>query len=238
MQDMLGDMGVSNYMQGSGGIEIIGQSSGSKFYIDTASLDPALVNFTINLDATATLNPQITDGNITTKMSPISTSQSFPLPVQLKKVGSGYKFILPGMKPGGGDLEFKAVMEKTFTDPDKWDKEAAEADRRREEAERLRKELLEKIKKQMQDEYNKQQSREGDGTTESTSPVPSGDEDTDLAPLVPEDSSDTDLAPLVPEENSDTDLAPLVPEDSSDIDLAPLVPTNDETVDDFPTRKP
>ncbi len=235
MASVLENMGVSSFLEGTGGVEIIGQTAGSKFYLDTGAMDPALVNFTINMQGQYTLNPKVTDGNLTGQLS-MSGEMPFQLPVQLKKAGSGYQFVLKGMKPGGGDLTFPAVLEKAFADPDRWDKEAKEADRRRKEADRLLKELLEKIKKQTQDEYNKQQGGAG-GDSETTGPmtVPGEDgEDIPLAPLVTDDPlaplvSEEPLAPLVSEEP----LAPLVTEDP----LAPLTPTGDEEVHDFPSRQ-
>lgn len=238
MQDMLDNMGAGGFLSGSGGIKITGQAGGSTFYIDTASLDPALVNFSVKLMATSTLDPKITDGNITTNIAPISTTQEFPLPVQLKKTGKGYKFILPGMKPGGGDLEFPAVLEKTFSDPDKWEKAAKEADRRRKEAERRRKEMQKQMEQQMKEELAQKEKEKDQNPSEKTdlltdengNPIP-------LAPLVP--SEDTDTTGNSGSDSDDIDLAPLVPAedtgksgssggDSDDIDLAPLVPADDE----------
>jgi hypothetical protein len=234
-QSLVNNIGMSGVWSGSGGIEITGQSAGTTFFIDTGAEDFALVNFTLNLDATATLNPKITDGNITADAGTTTVNMPFPLPVQLKKVGNGYKFVLPGMKPGGGDLEFPAVLEKTFSDPDYWDKQARDADRRRKEADKLIKQLLDKIKKQMQDELAKQQETGKDGQA-STDPMTARDDsgnDVPLAPLVTPDPlaplvTDEPLAPLVTEDP----LAPLVTEDP----LAPLVPTPDENVIDFPAH--
>ena len=236
MADVLENLGVSGFLQGTGGVEIIGQTAGAKFFLDTGAMDPALVNFTLNMQGQYTINPKVTDGNLTGELS-MSGQMPFPLPVQLKKSGSGYKFVLVGMRPGGGDLTFPAVLEKTFADPDRWDKEAKEADRRRKEADRLLKELLEKIKKQTQDEYNKQQQQgageESADTDPMTVPGEKG-EDIPLAPLVTEDP----LAPLV----SEDPLAPLVSEDplaplTTEDPLAPLVPSGDEDVNDFPSRQ-
>ena len=218
MQDILDTTGMSQVLSGSGGVEIVGQAGGSTFYIDTASLDPALVQFSINLQATATLNPQVTDGNVTGSLN-ISASQNFPLPVQLKKSGGGYKFILKGMRPGGGDLEFPAVLEKTFSDPDRWDKAAKEADKKRQEAEKIRQKILEKLKKQVQDDWSKQSTTQ----TESleTEPLPQ------LAPL----------EPIKPEDNDATGDTPTSGDAEEDPVLAPLWPITDEAVQDFPSSK-
>jgi len=221
MQDMLENMGVSGFLSGSGGISIIAEAPGSKFYIDTGSDDFALVNFTINMNANANANPKITgetgSGDVRGEVSMTSNS-SMPLPVQLIKAGSGYKFILKGMRPGGGDLEFPAVLEKTFHDPNR---EAKEADARRKRAEELRKKLLEKMKKQIQEEW-KENETAAEGEKSSTDPLTvTGDngEEIPLAPLEPDDP----LASLVP---------------SEDDPLASLVPAGDESVNDFPTRSP
>jgi len=240
MQETLQNSGISNILSGSGGVEIIGQAAGATFFIDTASLDPALVNFNISLNATATLDPKITDGNITGSLG-ISVAQVFPLPVQLKKSGESYKFVLKGMKPGGGDLEFPAILEKTFSDEDRWDKAAKDADRKRAEAEKIRKKILEKIKKQVQDEWSKQTTPQKE--TESTEPLP------ELAPLEPlkPDSTDNDstkpeeefeLAPLEPLKPDDTDTKGDTTSNGTEEDpvLAPLWPLTDEAVNDFPSK--
>lgn len=229
MQDTLQNAGLSNILSGSGGVEIIGQAAGATFFIDTASLDPALVNFNVTLNATATLNPEVTDGNITGSFGKITTTQTFPLPVQLKKVGKSYKFVLKGMKPGGGDLEFPAILEKTFSDEDRWDKAAKEADRKRQEAEKIRQKILDKIKKQVQDEWSKQNE------DQTTTPKETATT-TDLPELAPLEPLGPDLAPLEPlgpekEDNQTT-------EDSDDTpELAPLWPLGDESATDFPSSK-
>lgn len=227
MQDTLNNSGLSKVLSGSGGVEIIGQAAGSTFYIDTASLDPSLVNFDITLNATATLDPQVTDGNITGSIGKISTTQSFPLPVQLKKSGNSYKFVLKGMKPGGGDLEFPAVLEKTFSDENRWEKAAKEADQKRKEAERIRKKILDMIKKQVQEEWTKQNenSSSDQKVTSTTTELP------ELAPLEPLGPELAPLEPLGPEDEATSD------EDSDSPVLAPLWPLADETVKDFPSEK-
>jgi hypothetical protein len=142
------------------------------------------------------------------------------------------------MKPGGGDLTFPAVLEKTFADPERWDKEAKDADRRREEAERLRKKLLEKIKKQMQDEYNRQQQEANQDGTEKTDPMTvegEDGEDIPLAPLVTPDPLAT-LAPEEPLATLDTLPTPAPLEDDNP-PLVPLVPSSDENVNDFPQHQ-
>lgn len=220
-QDMLENWGVTEFLSGSGGFSIVGEAPGTKIYIDTKSDDFALVDFTLNMNATGTLNPKITDGNITGSVSS-TVNMAMPLPVLLKKVGSGYKFILKGMRPGGGDLEFQAVLEKAFHDPNR---EAKEEDARRKRAEDLRKKMLDKMKEEMRKEQEAKDNA-AKGETSSTDPltVPGDNgEDITLAPLVPSDG-DIELAPLVP------------PED--DTDLAPLVPSESEGVNDFPTRTP
>lgn len=234
MQDMLESMGVSGLLSGSGGATIIAEAPGARFYIDTGSDDFALVNFTINMNATSTANPKVTGdtggGDVTGEVS-MTANSSISLPVQLTKSGSGYMFILKGMKPGGGDLEFPAVLEKAFHDPNR---EAKEADARRERAEELRKKVLKEMKEQTQKEWSENEDA-GEGEKSSTEPLTvTGDngEEIPLAPLLP--SEEDPLAPLVPSE--DDDLAPLVP--SEDDDLAPLVPNEDENVNDFPDRTP
>lgn len=235
MQDMLEGMGVSGFLQGSGGVEITGQAAGATFFLDTGAFDPALVNFTLNLQATGLLNPKITDGQITGEYSQ-SVDMPLPLPVQLKKAGSGYRFILKGMKAGGGDLEFPAILEKAFADPDRWDKEAKEADRRREEAERLRKELLEKLKKQMQDEYNRQQREQNTEGSETTDPLTVEDENGEEIPLATLVPVLPTLEPVLPTLEPVDALATLAADDGP-APLAPLVPQDGEAVDSFPSRK-
>ncbi len=227
MQSLIENMGeASKYLVGSGGVEITGSTAGSTFFLDTGASDPALVNFTLNMQGTGTLNPTITDGNLTGHFES-TFNMPLKLPVQLKKSGSGYQFILVGMKPGGGDLKFPAVLEKAFADPDRWDKEAQKEDKRREEAERLRKELLEKIKKQMQDEYNKQQDASRDESQKTDPMTAEG-----------EDGEDIELAPLVtPAPLTDDDkLATLAPEDDNP-PIVPLVPSPGENADGFPAGK-
>lgn len=238
-QGLVDNVGMSSFWNGSGGIEITGQAPAATFYIDTGAEDFALVNFTVNLDATAILNPKITDGRITVDAGTSSVNMPFPLPVQLKKVGSGYKFVLPGMKPGGGDLTFPAVLEKSFADPNRWDKAAKDADKRRKEAEKLIKQLLDKIKKQMQDELAKQQNTGNDGasTTDPMTVTVDDGKEVPLAPLVTPEP-DVSLAPLVTEEPL-ASLAPLVPADTDELaPLAPLVPSSDEGASDFPSHNP
>ena len=221
MADILENMGVSGFLQGSGGVDVSGQTSGSKFYLDTGAMDPALVNFTVRMQGQYTLNPKVTGENASGEFS-ASGSMPLDLPVQLRKAGGGYSFVLVGMRPGGGDLTFPAVLEKTFADPDRWDKEARDADRRREEADRMLKELKEKIKQRTQEEYQKKQAEKANEESRVTEPI------------IVKDSqgNDVELAPLVPV--TEDPLAPLVP--VTDDLLAPLVPTPDEEVADFPSR--
>ena len=123
------------------------------------------------------------------------------------------------MRPGGGDLEFPAVLEKTFSDPDRWDKAAKEADKKRQEAEKIRQKILEKLKKQVQDDWSKQSTTQ----TESleTEPLPQ------LAPL----------EPIKPEDNDATGDTPTAGDAEEDPVLAPLWPITDEAVQDFPSSK-
>jgi hypothetical protein len=233
MSDYIKNLGeASNFLSGSGGIDISGQAAGSTFYLDTGALDPALVNFSVTLQATATFDPSVTDGNLTVNAGTFSTSQSFPLPVQLKKAGKGYRFILKGMKPGGGDLEFPAVLEKTFSDPEKWDKAARDEDKRRAEAERLRKKLLEKIRESMKKEQEAKAKAESSKQTDFDSL-----EGIDLAPLDPLDGvSLTEPDPLDGASLTEPDpLDGASLTDSSDEALAPLWPAGGEGVSDFPS---
>ena len=189
-----------------------------------------MVNFTITLESTGIFNPSVTDGQITVDAGTTTVSQPFPLPVQLKRSGGGYKFVLPGMRPSGGNLEFPAVLEKTFTDPDQWDKEARDADKRRAEAEKLRKQMLEKLKKQIQDEYRRQQQENSKNDSESTTADPLS--------VTDEQGEDIDLAPLTPA-TEEIPLETLVPATESGPDpLASLVPEPGEAVEDFPNRQP
>lgn len=236
-QNLVSNIGMSQYWSGSGGIEVVGQANAASFYIDTTSDDFALVNFTINLDATATLDPKITDGKITVDAGTTTVNQTFPLPVQLKKMGAGYKFVLPGMKPGGGDLEFPAVLEKTFSDPDYWNKQAQDADKRRQAADNLLQQLIADLRKQMTDDLGKQQDTGNNGQS-STDPLPgetAGGGLVSLAPLTSQEPP-VSLAPLVTPEAEPT-LAPLVtPEET--VELAPLVPSPGDGVSGFPSQNP
>jgi hypothetical protein len=83
MQDVIDNIGLSEYMTGSGGVEIIGQTGGSTFYIDTGAIDFSLVSFTLNMDATATLNPKIVDVQGNSGSFEMTMDQKLPLPVQL-----------------------------------------------------------------------------------------------------------------------------------------------------------
>ena len=145
MASALEDLGLS-FLSGEGGFDISLQASGTSFFIDTGAENFALVNFTLPMQGTGKVGGMVTDGNLKVDSGVTSVSGDSNLPIQMKKSGSGYKFVLVGLRPGGGDLEFPAVLEKTFADPNRFDKEAAEADARRKKAEAERDKWLEAMK--------------------------------------------------------------------------------------------
>ncbi len=151
MASALEELGMSSFASGEGGIDVSLQTSGASFYIDTGAQNFALVNFTLPMqsDISAAVSVEGNSGgaNISAAANIASASGSMSLNIQLKKSGGGYKFVLVGLKPGGGNLEFPAVLEKTFTDPDRFDKEARDADARRKKAEAERDKWLEDMKK-------------------------------------------------------------------------------------------
>ena len=198
-ESIVENIGMSGLWSGSDGINMFGQAPGTKIYMDTKSDDFSLINFTINFNMNSSFGVSITtndSNNIKVKAPTITAKSSVPFKIQLKKLGKGYVFVLLNMKPGGGNLEFPAVLEKAMSDPDKYKKEAKAADERRKAAEELRKQKLDKLKK-------------GNGIKDSSG------KDTDLAPLVPPED---DLAPLVPKED---DLASLVPVEGDEANSFP-----------------
>lgn len=227
MSSALDEMGVSGFMSGEGGFDVSMQTSGATFYIDTGAEDFSLVSFTLPMQATGTLDPSITgdtgSGTIKAQTGTTSLSGESSLSVQLKKSGGGYKFVLVGLKPGGGNLEFPAVLEKTFADPDRFDKEAAKADARRKKAEEEQARRQEEMKREAE-EAAKSQPEETPELAPLTPVTPDP-----LAPLVPEETPE--LAPLTPV--TPEPLAPLVPEEEVP-PLAPLTPVDDDEAPPFP----
>ena len=207
MSNALGAMGMS-FLEGGGGFDVSMQAAGAAFYIDTGSEDFALVNFTLPMQATGTLDPSIMgntgSGTVKADAGNTSASGNSSISVQIKKIGGSYKFVLLNLKPGGGNLEYPAVLEKTFADPDRFDKEAAKADARRKKAEAERDRKMEEMKKKAEEEAK--------AAVET------------LAPLTP---ITNDLPPLGPLTPITDDLPP----------LAPLVPIRDDDAPPFPGTK-
>ena len=215
MSDVLNDLGLS-FLTGQGGFDITMQAAGASFYIDTGAEDFALVNFTLPMQTIGTLDPSIKgetgSGSVRAAVDPTTLSGESSISVQLRKSGGGYRFMLIGLKPGGGNLEYPAMLEKTFADPDRYDKEAAQADARRKKAEAER--------DRMQEEMKRKAEEEAKATPEETP---------ELAPLTP--ITPEPLAPLVPEETPE--LAPLTPV-TTNPDLAPLAPLTPVDEDEAP----
>ena len=229
--DYLAEQGLA-WLTGEGGFDVTLKTAGATFYLDTGAEDFAMVSFTLPAQGEGALDPSITGetGNGTVKADAGSTSLSgkSSVSIQIKKSGSGYQFVLLGLKPGGGNLEFPAVLEKTFADPDRFDKEAAKEDARREKAEAER--------DRMQEEMKKKAEEAAKATVEPLAPL-TPVEDLPLAPLTP--LGDEPLAPLAPLTPVDDDvlapLAPLTPVDGDVLaPLAPLVPVTDDSAPPFP----
>ena len=202
--DYLAEQGLA-WLTGEGGFDVTLKTAGATFYLDTGAEDFAMVSFTLPAQGEGALDPKITGqtGGFTIKGDAGSSSVSggSNIPIQMKKSGAGYKFVLLGLKPGGGNLEFSAVLEKTFADPDRFDKEAAKEDARREKAEAER--------DRMQEEMKKKAEEAAKATVEPLAPL-TPVEDLPLAPLTP--LGDEPLAPLVPVTE---DTAPPFPGSSS-----------------------
>ena len=233
-QNALEDLGLS-MLTGTGGIDISMQASGASFYLDTGSENFTLVSFTLPMQTNGSFGISISgdmgSGTVKGDTGTNSLSGGSSLSVQLRKSGGGYKFVLVGLRPGGGNLEFPAVLEKTFADPDRFDQEAVKADERRKKAEAERDRMMEEQKRKAEEEAK--------ATEDPLAPlVPV--ETPELAPLTP--VTPDPLAPLVPEETPELapltpvtpdPLAPLVTEDP----LAPLVPLKEDEAPPFPEPK-
>lgn len=207
-QKALEELGLS-MLTGTGGIDISMKASGAAFFLDTGAENFALVSFTLPMQTDGSFGVSVSgemgSGTIKGDTGTTSLSGGSSLSIQLRKSGGGYKFVLVGLKPGGGNLEFPAVLEKTFADPDRFDKEAAAADARRKKAEAERDKWLEDMKKKAEEA--------ADATEPTQDP---------LAPLVP---TEEPLAPLTPTEDP---LAPLTPTED------PLAPLTEDEAPPFP----
>lgn len=259
MADMLENLGVSKELTGFGGVNLTGQCPGSVFYINTKYADAVTASFTLEMQATATVNPLVTDGIVKQEFN-MSTQSKLSLPVQLKGGSGGYKFIILGMRPGGGNLVFPAVLEKHFTDSktrDKWKKEAKDADTKRkqtEEAKRKAKDLQEKVLEQMKkDAKRDMESKESepeqpndpageDELTPGPLIVKEGEDELELSPLtVPDGDKELELSPLtVPDGDKELELSPLtVPDGETELEPEPLVvPDSDKTLEPGPLIVP
>ena len=245
MADMLENLGVSKELAGFGGVNLTGQCPGSVFYINTKSADAITASFTLDMQATATVNPLVTDGIVKQEFN-MSTQSKLSLPVQLRGGSGGYKFIISGMRPGGGDLVFPAVLEKTFTDSktrDKWKKEAKDADLKRkqmEEAKRKAKDLQDKVFDQMKEDAKRDMESKEFEPEPLT--VPEGEEEFKPEPLtVPEGEDEVELSPLtVPDGDKEVELSPLsVPEGEKELEPEPLVvPDSDKAIEPGPLTVP
>ncbi len=223
MSDAIENWGLSELMQGSGGWEINIRAPSSRFFLDTGSEDFALVNLSIPAASDAKIDPSIKTDTVSGSFFG-QVSGAMSIPVQLQRSGGGYRFVLKNMRPGGGDLTFPAVLEKTFADEDRWQKKAREADEARRKAEDARRKMEEEARKKAEEAAK--ESPAPAATEEPLAPLVT--DEIPLAPLVTPDP----LAPLVPEEP----LAPLAPvtPPPEDIPLAPLVPLDGENVENFP----
>ncbi len=163
MQDVIENMGLATLWEGSGGVNITGKAPCTKIYLDTKSDDPSLVNFEMNLNfvSQGEFDPKAfsLDNNYKVATEGSSTSSNMPLKMQLKKSGGGYKLIIVGILPDGSNLEVPAILEKAMNDPDKYDKEAKDADDRRKAAEA---EYDEYIKAKMQEKLDAQKQQEAE----------------------------------------------------------------------------
>ncbi len=204
MSDTLDTLGLGGVAIGTGGADVAMSTAGATFFLDTGAEDFALVNFSLRMQAQATLDAAVqadTGGaSIEAETGKSTMTAEQAIPVQLRKSGGGYKFVLVGVRPGGGNLEFPAVLEKTFADEDRFDKEAKKADERRkqaEEAERKRKA-----------EEKRKADEEAAATPEPLAPL----EPVTIPPLEP-----VTIPPLEP-----VTLPPLAP-----VTIPPLTPVND-----------
>ena len=245
MADLLENLGVSKELTGFGGVNLTGQCPGSVFYINTKSADAVTASFTLEMQATATVNPGATDGIVIQNFD-MTTQSKLSLPVQLRGGSGGYKFVISGMRPGGGNLEFPAVLEKTFTDSktrDKWKKEAKDADLKRkqmEEAKRKAKDLQDKVLDQMKEDAKRDMESKEFEPEPLT--VPEGEEEFEPEPLtVPEGEEEFKPEPLtVPEGEDEVELSPLtVPDGDKEVELSPLtVPDGEKEFEPEPLTVP
>jgi hypothetical protein len=204
-QETLTDFGV-NDVTGTGGLDMNLQASGVAFYLDTGVEDFALVGFSLPMRGSIGGAVTVTgEAGSAHREVPVETL-NVSINIQLKKSGAGYQLALSGLPAGVNGVEFPAILEKTFADPDRFDKEAAEADARRKKAEAERDKWLEE---------QKQKAEEAAKATEYP-----------LAPLTP---TEDPLAPLTPTEDP---LAPLTPTGEP---LAPLTPSQEDEAPPFPS---
>ncbi len=239
----ISDLGVSD-ISGSGGVDLNFQATGAKFYIDTGAQSFALVNFTLPMNGYANIAGRVWGSEGSTDFD-YSSSGEWPVACQLKGNGRTYKLVIVGMRPGGGDLEYPLVLERTFADPDRFDKMARDADAKRKKLEAERDKMLEEWRKWAEE----QQKKEKEQSATLLPPVPLVTENTQSVtlpppvPLVTDNTQSVTLPPPVPlvtdnaETNTLPEPVPLVTDGQQTTALpapVPLVPSPGDEAPPFP----
>ncbi|NLU32192.1 MAG: hypothetical protein GXX04_06180 [Clostridiaceae bacterium] len=242
MSETISQVGIE-HLEGVGGINLNAFNGDARFFIDSPVDDGTRAIFTVDTITTGTVDPTIRDYNMGIEMGGelFNSSVRMPLDIRLEPSADGYKLVVLNMKPGGGDVDFPAMLEKIpLSDTEKAERERIQKEKN-DELTRKAQELWRKVKKSIQDDLREKLENESGGT-EPPDGYPS------ISPLVPKNdggsgSSDPDDYPSIP---------PLVPKNdggsgSSDPDdypsIPPLVPKNDgsssgSNPDDYPSIPP
>jgi len=252
MAETISYVGIE-HLQGSGGIDLNAFNGDARFFIDSPADDGTRAIFTIDTIAAGTVDPTVRDYDMGIEIGGelFNSSMKMPLDIRLEPSGEGYRLVVLNMKPGGGNVDFPAMLEKIpLSDIEKAERERIQKEKN-EELLRKAQELWRKVKKSIQDDLREELENEsGDsgqgGSNQSGGTEPPGDYPS-IPPLVPRNDGGSggsgaddypSVAPLVPRndggsEGSGADDYPSV---------APLVPgprtgggTNEEP-DFFPDR--
>lgn len=220
MDETISQVGIE-HLEGSGGINLNAFNGDARFTIDSPADDGTRAIFTIDTITAGSVDPTVRDNywGLEVGGNFFSGSMKTPLDIRLEPSAGGYRLVVLNMKPGGGDVDFPAMLEKIPLS----DIEKAERERIRKEKndELIRKgqELWRKVKKSIQNDLREQLENESDGSE------PPGDYPS-IPPLVPKNDGGSG--------SSDPDDYPSIP---------PLVPRNDggsggSNPDDYPSIPP
>lgn len=239
MGEAISHVGIE-HLQGFGGIDLNAFNGDARFFIDSPADDGTRAIFTIDTIATGTVDPTIRDYYMGIEIGGelFSSSMKMPLDIRLEPSGEGYRLVVLNMKPGGGDVDFPAMLEKIpLSDIEKAERERIQKERN-DELRRKANELWRKVKKSIQDDLREELENDS-GDTGQGGDIPVGnnqsggteppDDYPSIPPLVPREDggssgSGTDdypsVAPLVPREDGGSggsgaddypSVAPLVP---------------------------